>query len=69
MMNSTIEAYLLASTTAELNELPLNRSRIDVTSDRIESQMEALVELLAEAQTCGDESSNEAFLGASCADA
>ncbi|GAB5404676.1 MAG: hypothetical protein Aurels2KO_29070 [Aureliella sp.] len=58
MMNNTIEAYLLASTSAELNEVPLNRSRIDVTSDRIESQMEALVEVLAEAQTCGDETNS-----------
>lgn len=64
MMNNTIEAYLLASTASELNELPLNRSRVDVTSDRIESQMEALVEMLAEAQSCGEETTGESL--ASC---
>ncbi len=68
MMNSTIEAYLLASTTVELNELPLKRSRVDATSERIESQMEALVEMLAEAQTYGDETCCEALASASRTD-
>ncbi len=55
MTNNTIEAYLKASSSTELNELPLTRSGVDCTSNSIEAQMDALVELLAEAQlTYGD---------------
>lgn len=59
MMNNTIEAYLLASSTAELNEVPLARSRVDVTSDRLEAQMEAIVQMLAESQASYDASADE----------
>ena len=55
MTNTTIEAYLLASSPSELNGLPLTRASVDCTSDSIEAQMEALVELLADAQLTYDD--------------
>lgn len=50
MGNSTVESFVLSSLRSELKEIPLRRSRVDCTSERIEDQLEAIADLLAEAR-------------------
>lgn len=58
-MNNTIEAYLDARSTTELNEVLLSRSQVDAPGDQLESQIDAIVQLLAEAQASCDPADDE----------
>ncbi|HBE66727.1 MAG TPA: hypothetical protein DDW52_01130 [Planctomycetaceae bacterium] len=62
MGNSTVESFVLSSLRSELKEIPLRRSGVDCTSERIEDQLEAIADLLAQARHEDEESIREAEL-------